>query len=46
MNVNFVTGSEELDKKFIKEAGERGIANIKGYGRRNEGKYITQCLLK
>lgn len=31
MNVNFVTGSEELDKKFIKEAGERGIANIKGY---------------
>lgn len=31
MNVNFVTGSEELDKKFIKEAAERGIANIKGY---------------
>ncbi|NLE25305.1 MAG: 3-phosphoserine/phosphohydroxythreonine transaminase [Clostridiaceae bacterium] len=31
MNVNFVTGSEDLDKKFIKEAGERGIANIKGY---------------
>lgn len=31
MNVNFVTGSEELDKKFIREAGERGIANIKGY---------------
>ena len=31
MNVNFVTGSEELDKKFIKEAGERGIVNIKGY---------------
>ncbi len=31
MNVNFVTGSEDLDKKFIKEAAERGIANIKGY---------------
>lgn len=31
MNINFVTGSEELDKKFIREAGERGIANIKGY---------------
>lgn len=31
MNVNFVTGSEELDKKFIKEAAEKGIANIKGY---------------
>ncbi|MGI6085512.1 MAG: 3-phosphoserine/phosphohydroxythreonine transaminase [Acetivibrionales bacterium] len=31
MNINFVTGSEELDKKFIKEAAERGIANIKGY---------------
>lgn len=31
MNVNFVTGNEELDKKFIKEAGERGIVNIKGY---------------
>lgn len=31
MNVNFVTGSEEMDKKFIKEAAERGIANIKGY---------------
>lgn len=31
MNVNFVTGSEDLDKKFIKEAAERGIVNIKGY---------------
>jgi len=31
MNVNFVTGNEDLDKKFIKEAAERGIANIKGY---------------
>ncbi|HBR03980.1 MAG TPA: 3-phosphoserine/phosphohydroxythreonine aminotransferase [Ruminiclostridium sp.] len=31
MNVNFVTGSEELDKKFIREAGERGLVNLKGY---------------
>ncbi len=31
MNVNFVTGSEELDKKFVKEAEARGLANLKGY---------------
>ena len=31
MNVNFVTGSEDLDKKFIKEAEARGLANLKGY---------------
>lgn len=31
MNVNFVTGSEELDKKFVKEAEARGLVNLKGY---------------
>ena len=31
MNVNFVTGNEELDKKFVKEAAERGLVNLKGY---------------
>jgi len=31
MNVNFKTGNEELDKKFIKEATERGLVNLKGY---------------
>jgi len=31
MNVNFKTGSEELDKKFIKEAAENGLVNLKGY---------------
>jgi len=31
MNVTFTTGSEELDAKFIKEAGDKGLANIKGH---------------
>lgn len=31
MNVNFVTGNEELDKKFVKEAEARGLVNLKGY---------------
>lgn len=31
MNVNFVTGNEELDKKFVKEAAQRGLVNLKGY---------------
>jgi phosphoserine aminotransferase len=31
MNVPFVTGDEELDKKFIKESIERGFANLKGH---------------
>jgi phosphoserine aminotransferase len=31
MNVTFVTGSEELDKKFVSEAKKRGIVNIKGH---------------
>lgn len=31
MNVPFVTGNEELDAKFIKEAGAIGLTNIKGY---------------
>ena len=31
MNVPFVTGDKELDAKFIKEAKEAGIENIKGH---------------
>ena len=31
MNVPFVTGDEELDKKFIKESVEHGFANLKGH---------------
>lgn len=31
MNVPFVTGDPELDKKFVAEAKEAGIVNIKGH---------------
>lgn len=31
MNVPFVTGNPELDAKFIKEAKENGMDNLKGY---------------
>ncbi len=31
MNVPFVTGSDELDKKFIKEAEAAGLVNIAGH---------------
>lgn len=31
MNVPFVTGNKELDDKFVKEAKEAGIENIKGH---------------
>ncbi len=31
MNVTFVTGDAELDKKFCKEAAENGMQNIKGH---------------
>ncbi len=31
MNVPFVTGNDELDAKFIKEAKEAGFENIKGH---------------
>ncbi|MEY8339091.1 3-phosphoserine/phosphohydroxythreonine transaminase [Lachnospiraceae bacterium 62-35] len=31
MNVPFVTGKPELDAKFIKEAKENGMDNLKGY---------------
>lgn len=32
MNVVFRTKSDELDKKFVQEAKEKGIISIKGYG--------------
>jgi len=31
MNVPFVTGSDELDAKFIKEAKEAGFESLKGH---------------
>ena len=31
MNVTFVTGVEELDKKFAKEAAAAGLKNLKGH---------------
>lgn len=31
MNVTFVTGNEELDAKFVKEAKEKGFINVKGH---------------
>ncbi len=31
MNVPFVTGNEELDAKFVKEAKEAGLVNLKGH---------------
>lgn len=31
MNVTFVTGNDELDKKFVAEAAEAGFVNIKGH---------------
>lgn len=31
MNIPFVTGDKELDAKFVKEAKEAGIVNIKGH---------------
>ena len=31
MNVPFITGDKDLDAKFVKEAKEAGIENIKGH---------------
>ena len=31
MNVPFVTGSDDLDAKFVKEAKEAGFENLKGH---------------
>jgi len=31
MNVPFVTGNEELDAKFVKEASQAGFVNLKGH---------------
>ena len=44
MNVPFVTGNEELDAKFVKEAKEAGLENLKGhqYCRRNACKYLQR----
>ena len=31
MNVTFVTGDKELDKKFVQEADAAGLKNLKGH---------------
>ena len=31
MNIHFITGSEELDAKFVKESKEAGFVNLKGH---------------
>jgi phosphoserine aminotransferase len=31
MNVTFVTGVEELDKKFASDAAAQGLKNLKGH---------------
>jgi len=31
MNITFVTGNEELDKKFVKESEKAGFVNLKGH---------------
>ena len=31
MNVPFVTGDEELDKKFVAESKAAGLVNLKGH---------------
>ena len=31
MNAPFVTGNEELDAKFVKEAAAAGFVNLKGH---------------
>lgn len=31
MNIPFVTGSDETDKRFIKEAAEEGLVNLAGH---------------
>ena len=47
MNVPFVTGDEELDAKFVKEAKAAGFENLKGTQNswRYESKYL-QCYAK
>lgn len=31
MNVPFVTGDKEMDAKFVKEAADAGLVNLKGH---------------
>lgn len=31
MNIPFVTGNKDLDAKFVKEATENGLVNLKGH---------------
>ena len=31
MNIPFVTGNEELDKRFVREAEAAGFVNLKGH---------------
>ena len=31
MNIPFVTGDKDLDAKFVKEAADAGLVNLKGH---------------
>ena len=31
MNIPFITGDEEMDKKFVAQAKEAGFVNLKGH---------------
>ena len=42
MNVPFVTGDEELDAKFVKEAKAAGLENLKGH--QNSWRYACKYL--
>ncbi len=48
MNVTFITGNKDLDAKFVKEAEEHGLVNLKGHrsvgGMRQA--YTMRCRLK
>ena len=41
MNIPFITGNEELDAKFVKEATAAGFINIKGH--RTTGGMRASC---
>ena len=46
MNVPFVTGDSELDAKFVKEAKEAGLENLKGHRRDVYKRQILWCQMQ
>ena len=43
MNVPFVTGDADLDAKFVKEAKEAGLENLKGHRSVGGMRAMAQC---